>query len=222
MTAVWIALAVRGARSRRLCRAGCSSIAARAATVPSWCGSSTSRTRPRCDPTTGAVRSVQKADLVIEESALEGDLDAGAPRAAGAHLLALPDARDARPDPGPLHRGRALGGADRLAPAAAHLPGARIRDGRRRTASCAGASSGGCWSHGAGAAATATCRSRCAATPGEDATRAAARRGRGRQLLPSIASGLGRAPLQRDPVAYPRDRHLRLPALARAPRPRRI
>ena len=41
-------------------------------------------------------------------------------------------------------------------------------------------------------------------------------------FYPSIASGLGRRALQRDPVAHPRDRHPRLPALARAPGPRRV
>ena len=67
------------------------------------------------DSETGAVRSVQRADLLIDDDALARDLDARPPRAPGAHLLALPDARHARADPRPLHRGRALGRAARAA-----------------------------------------------------------------------------------------------------------
>ena len=41
-------------------------------------------------------------------------------------------------------------------------------------------------------------------------------------FYPSIASRLEPAPVQRDAVAHPRDRQLRLPALARAPGPRGV
>ena len=56
-------------------------------------------------------RSIQRADLLIDRDALAADLDAGRPRAPGSDLLALPDARDARADPRPLHRAGALRGA---------------------------------------------------------------------------------------------------------------
>ena len=61
------------------------------------------------DRSTGAVRSVQSGrGRRCPPSRLDGDVVAAVPRAPGAHLLALPLARDARRHPRLLHRGRAL------------------------------------------------------------------------------------------------------------------
>ena len=147
MTGTWIAvgvgavllasltLALLGLLGRRRARPS----GARRAVIVSLADSTTT------DLDTGAVRSVQKADLLIDADALAQIWTPDAPRAPRAHLLALPHARDARPDPRALQRAGALRGAAQPAAAAAHLPGARIRDGRRGAGSCAGASSAACW-----------------------------------------------------------------------------
>ena len=55
----------------------------------------------------GAVRSIQAADVTVPADELERALERDAPRAPRAHVLEVPLARDARPDPRHLHRGRA-------------------------------------------------------------------------------------------------------------------
>ena len=59
------------------------------------------------------------------------DLDADAPRAARAHVLEVPLARDARPDPRRVHRHRARGRAAAPPARAAALQRAGVRDERR-------------------------------------------------------------------------------------------
>ena len=56
------------------------------------------------DRDTGAVRSVQKADLLIEEAAVRAIWTPMRPGAPCPHLLALSDARHPRADPRPLWR----------------------------------------------------------------------------------------------------------------------
>ena len=137
------------------------------------------------DRATGAVRSVQSAEVVLPRRADRRAVVAAVPRAPRAHLLALPHARDARPRPRLLHRGRALRLPALPAAEAADLPGARVRDGRPRAGSCAGASSAGCSSPAAGAAATATWRSTSSAGPADQPGHGQRRRrGRGGELLP--------------------------------------
>ena len=121
------------------------------------------------------------------------DLDADAPRAPRAHLLALSVALHARPDPRALRRGRPRGRAARAAARAAALQGAGVRDGRRRAASCAGASSAACSSRAPATAATATCRSTCAAA--SRSTRDTARvhvEVEVANFYPALASGVAR------------------------------
>ena len=110
-----------------------------------------------------------------------------------------------------------------LAPAvrAAALPGARVRDGRRprhraladprRRARRARA-----------ATATATWRSTSAAPAEPSRATRGARRGRGRELLPARSRTWIARWFYGHPVAHPRARHPRLPALAGAARPRGV
>ena len=60
------------------------------------------------------------------------NLEHGVPRATGAHLLALPDARVARPDPGPVRPRLARDRAGHAAVRAAALLRARVRDDEHR------------------------------------------------------------------------------------------
>ena len=96
------------------------------------------------------------------------DLDAEAPRAPRAHLLALPQPLHARPRPRRVHRGRALRRAAAPPVRAARVQGAGVRDGRRSAGSCAGASSAACSSRRRASAPTATWRSTCGARPTDD------------------------------------------------------
>ena len=175
------------------------------------------------DARTGAMRSVQAADLSLPEAALARAVVARVPGAPGAHLLALSHTRDAGSDPRALLRDRALDRAAGTAPLrlltfaapeyelepdhgivrwriARGLLVARQRPRRRRLP------------------ADRRAPHRRGRGPG---VRAAARRGRGRQLLPRDRLGLRAARLQRDPGAHPRAHHARLPALARAAGPGR-
>ena len=92
----------------------------------------------------GAVRSIQAADLDDARGRAGRDLDADAPRAARAHVLEVPLARHARADPRRVHRHRARGRAAAPAVRAAALPGARVRDAARAAGSCAGRSATAC------------------------------------------------------------------------------
>ena len=103
------------------------------------------------------------------------DLVADAPRAPGAHVLALSVALHAGPHPREVRRGRARGRAADAAVRAAALPRAGVRDGRARAASCAGGSPAACSSRAPRTAATATCRSRSSAARRSTATTARVR-----------------------------------------------
>ena len=120
-------------------------------------------TTTRRSTATGACRSVQSADVRMPSAALDGDLDAEAPRAPGAHVLALPQPLHARPDPRRVHRGASASWCCCAARSCCSLQGARVRDGRASAGSCAGASSAACSSRRRASAPTGTWRSTCAA-----------------------------------------------------------
>ena len=160
----------------------------------------------------------RRADLTMPDARARGDLVADAPRAARAHLLEVPLARDARPDPRRLHADGARGRVHRATVRAAALPRARVRDGRRA-------------------------RDRPLADPRRDPRRLDGREGDGYleidvQRCPEDDPGRARLhveveiasfypalvlrnlplALREHAVAHPRARHARLPALARAAR----
>ena len=146
---------------------------------------------------------------------VDGHLGSAPPRAPGAHLLALPHARDARDRAREVHGDRPLHRRADQAVHAAQLPRARVRDGRRG-------------------------RHRPLADPQGAARRAGGTRGRrvprdrgaplrARRRGPSRCTSASRSPTStrlvsgialwfyRDAVTHPRHRHPRLPAVARAP-----
>ena len=120
------------------------------------------RTTPRSTPR-ARVHSVQAADLTLPLDALEASVDAAPPRAPGAHVLALPHARDARDRPREVHGDRPLHRRADQAVHAAELPRARVRDGRRARHRALADQQGPARRAARAARATATSRSRCAA-----------------------------------------------------------
>ena len=166
----------------------------------------------------GGVRSIQGADLTMPEARARRDLVADAPRAARAHLLEVPLARDARPDPRRLHAGGARGGVHRAAVRAAALRRARVHDGRRargRPLADQGRHPRRLHRPREGRLP----RDRHPALPGgRPGPRAAARRGRDRVVLSRARPAQLPLALREHAVAHPRARHARLPALARAAR----
>ena len=98
---------------------------------PSGCAScATSTTRPRSTARPARCARCSRPRSCCPPSAIDAMWSPRVPRAPGAHLLALPHARDARPHPRLLHRGRALRLPALPAAEAPDLPGARVRDGR--------------------------------------------------------------------------------------------
>ena len=219
-----LSAAARAARAARA-RAQLSSIrgdaaadrARRAARPPS--GPSSSRRRaqlpaevrivdPEGAPTIdadGAARSVQAAELTIPAGCARGAVVAGDARAPRAHLLALPRAQLARPDPRPLQRARARGRAAVPAVRADRLRPARVRAGRgpRHRALADPPRRARLAPPGPAAA---TCRSTCAGCRGTAA---------GYQAIhvevavlsfyPAIANASRTGLYARDPVGDPRD-----------------
>ena len=141
----------------------------------------------------GAVRSIQAADLTMPSEELDSLWSPDVPRAPRAHVLEVPLARLARPHPRRLHADGARGRARRAAVRAAALPRAGVRDRPPTAGSCAGASATAC-SSPRRAATRRLPRDRRAALPGGRAgPRAAARRGRDRELLPRASPSGSRA-----------------------------
>ncbi len=117
-------------RSRRLTSSADSLCGVRR--MPKLARCQSSSTTPTEDRASGAMRSVQTADVTLAgKRELREAVDARAPGAPGTHLLALHHACDAGIGAGGLQRVRALGGAAGASPEAADLRCARIRDGRR-------------------------------------------------------------------------------------------
>ena len=101
------------------------------------------------------------------------------------------------------------------------LPGARVRDGRRRAAIVRWRIERGVLVSRDGRGGNGYLEIDIQRCPPTSRARAAARRGRGRELLPGDRAGLALG-LHEHPVAHPRARHPRLPALAGAARPRPV
>jgi len=169
----------------------------------------------------GAVRSVQGADLNAAGRGARRDLDAGAPRAARPHVLAISVALHARAHPRALRRRGTIGRAAR-APAdaccrfraheyemSAERGIVRWRIERGVLVSRAG--------HGGDGYLKIDVR-RCA--PVDAGTGRVHVEVEGLELLPGSRERRGALVLLGDPVAHPRHRHARVPALARAPGPR--
>ena len=172
----------------------------------------------------GAVRSIQAADVTMPERASSSELwTPTQPRAPRAHLLAVPLARDARPDPRRLHRRRARAScccSARSCCCASTRPSTRST---RDRGIVRWRIENGLLVARAGAAATATSRSTSAAAPPTSrATRACTSRSRSRTSTRRSRSRIARWFYTQHAVADPRARHARLPALARAARPRGV
>ena len=191
-------------------------------------GSREQRSRRRRDPRSGGAHDVRRAGRGAvgpgrrpddARGGARGDLVADAPRAARAHVLEVPLARDARAHPRRLHADRARGRADRAPVRAPALPRARVlhgRDPRHRALADPQRDP----RRARGPRGRRLPRDRGPAPPGRRAgPRDAARRGRDRVVLsrdrvPDRALGL-----RQHAVAHPRARHARVPALARQARP---
>ena len=117
-------------------------------------------------------------------------VEAGQPRAARAHLLEVPLARDARDHPRHLHRGGARGRGDRPPARAAALPRARVRASPTAAGSCSGGSRTAC---SCPSATRATWRSTSGGwSPTARATRACTSRSRWRTSIPRSSTFIAR------------------------------
>ena len=203
------------------------SCGARSLGSPTTVGRRDDRTAPRrhVDRRDAApCRSVQAADLTMPAAALDRDLDADAPRAPGAHLLALPHPLHARPDPRRATREASATSCcspGRSCCCASRRPSTRwttqrgvVRWRIERGLLVARAGHGG---DGYLQIDAAPRRRRTTPSSGRPA-----RRGRGRELLPDDRLAVQPRGLHGDAVAHPRARDPRLPALAGAPRPRGV
>ena len=171
MTAVWIALAAlavlcRGARALDRCCARGRRAAGRARASIEHLANDTS-----ADRETGAVRSVQRADLLIDREALEEIwTPAHLERLARTYWRFLTHVTLGLIRVRYSEQGRSVVLLSQPLPAV-DLRAAGVRDRRRTRAWCAGASAGGCSWLAAAATAPATCRSRWPAQPGEQSER---------------------------------------------------
>ena len=168
----------------------------------------------------GAVRSIQAANVTMPEGELEELWTPMLPRAPRAHVLEVPLARVARPDPRRVHADRARASCCFGRPFVLLRFGAPEYDDQRRPRHRA--------------LADPRRRARRQARPGLPGDRRPPRRGAEpgyaqAHVEVEVANFYPRdrdrdrpLVLQADPVAHPRARHARVPALARPPRARGV